>query len=138
MFRGLLRRAGEQRDDVMSGLLHQKHLVEERVQHVRLEFEKTGSDGIPCGRVRATGHQPDKSRAAELELERLRATRAQLVLQIETLEAAWLNADTLAAMEESVRASRPNQGLVHRLRRGDWRVLPPRSVQHRKERRDRT
>ena len=56
MFRGLFtgRRAGKQRDDVMSALLDEKHLVEKREQHVRLQIEKTGSDGIRESRYRFT------------------------------------------------------------------------------------
>lgn len=101
---------------------------------VDLRYTKTSCVQLACGRVRATERQPERAAELELELEKLRVTRAQLVSTIETLESACFNANTMAAMKESVCTSRLRQGVVHRLRRGDWRVLIPRSMQHRKER----
>ncbi|EIW82363.1 vacuolar-sorting protein SNF7 [Coniophora puteana RWD-64-598 SS2] len=98
--------------DAIVGLRQQLQLIEKKEEHLQRKVEEE----LKKARANAVSNKPlatqalRRKKAHETEIDRLAGTRLQLEMQINTLESANLNAETMAAMKKASDAL----GVIHR------------------------
>ncbi|KAG6890258.1 ESCRT-III subunit protein snf7 [Termitomyces sp. T32_za158] len=92
--------------DAIVTLRQQLQMIEKKEDHLQKKIEeelKKAKANAVSNKALATAALKRK-KASELELDRLAGTRLQLEMQVNTLESANLNAETLAAMKKAASA----------------------------------
>ncbi|KAF9452503.1 Snf7-domain-containing protein [Macrolepiota fuliginosa MF-IS2] len=101
--------------DAIVGLRQQLQLLEKKEEHLQKkideEHKKARASAVSNKAVATQALK--RKKAAETELDRLGATRLQLELQVNTLESANLNAETMAAMKKGSEALKVIHGNIN-------------------------
>ncbi|KAJ7150371.1 vacuolar-sorting protein SNF7 [Mycena filopes] len=98
--------------DAIVGLRQQLHLLEKKEAH----FQKKADLELATARANAVANKPlataalKRKRTCETQLEALRGQQMQLQAQLDALESASFNAETVAAMKKAVEVMRQIQG----------------------------
>ncbi|KAF7332147.1 Vacuolar sorting protein [Mycena kentingensis (nom. inval.)] len=89
--------------DAIVGLRQQLQLIEKKEEHLQKKVEQE----LKVAKANAVSNKPlataalKRKRAHETQLEQLRGQQMQLEMQVNTLESANLNAETMAAMKKA-------------------------------------
>ncbi|KAJ6614293.1 vacuolar-sorting protein SNF7 [Mycena sp. CBHHK59/15] len=89
--------------EAIVGLRQQLQMIEKKEDHLQKKIEQE----LKIARANAVSNKPlattalKRKRANETQLEQLRGQQMQLELQVNTLESANLNAETMAAMKKA-------------------------------------
>ncbi|KAI0787166.1 vacuolar-sorting protein SNF7 [Irpex lacteus] len=98
--------------DAIVTLRQQLQMLEKKEEHIQKKIDedlKKAKANAVSNKAVATVALKSK-KAKEIELERLQATRFQLEMQINTLESASFNAETMAAMKKASSALKDIHG----------------------------
>ncbi|KAJ4466544.1 Snf7-domain-containing protein [Lentinula aciculospora] len=92
--------------DAIVGLRQQLQMIEKKEEYLQKKIEeelrKAKANAVTNKAVATAALK--RKKASELELDRLAGTRLQLEMQVNTLESANLNAETMAAMKKAADA----------------------------------
>ncbi|KAF5388256.1 hypothetical protein D9615_000367 [Tricholomella constricta] len=100
--------------DAIVTLRQQLQMIEKKEEYLQKKID----DELKKARANAVSNKAvataalKRKKASELELDRLAGTRLQLEMQVNTLESANLNAETMAAMKKASDALKPSSTAV--------------------------
>lgn len=100
--------------DAIVGLRQQLQMIEKKEEYLQKKVEEE----LKKAKTHAVSNKPlataalKRKKASEAELDRLAGTRMQLEMQVNTLESANLNAETMAAMKKAADALKVIHGNI--------------------------